>query len=121
MQEESAEENVDNGEDSGAYFTVDPEKYIEIETKVIGEKGRVHIDPKYAGMVSWTFMTREKEYPGTIRYKCDLVHLPINEWKEVTQSRGQNAGQPLTIYPNGDLTAPYKKGYLFKVFVKKER
>jgi len=92
----------------GVLLAIELEDFIEIETKTIMKRGRIHIDPKYARKYIITYISKV----DCVIRKEDRVELPTRYWTEVTQKTGSvktgtKAGDPLTVSKNGDITGPY--------------
>jgi hypothetical protein len=117
---------------SGVSHTIDLDEFTEIKTKVIGSKGRIHIDTKYAGCYILTYISKT-DY---ITRRDKKVELPTMYWTEVTlkvgnPKKGTKAGDPLTVSKNGDIAGPYNikdkenpvmistKGLFAKIFVRR--
>jgi hypothetical protein len=112
--------NNDSGKDRkyyGKYFPVLKSEWKEpFPDLKIGENGRVHLHPSYANSLVSVYVVKEGR-PGRVIEKCNIILLPKTDWDEVTQTKGKNAGDPLNVYPNGDLYAVHRAGAKIRVFV----
>jgi hypothetical protein len=81
----------------------------------IGKRGRIHLHPMYAGRKTLVYIS----YTQDINIKDNKVELDKGKWKEVKQKRGEDAGESLTIFKNGDMCAPFRPVKYFPKHVEK--
>ena len=106
-------------QEEGDYSAHSLKKYIELDIKTILKNGRVPVGPGYAGRDNRTYVSKTGTGEG-IEYCNDKIILYANGWEKVTQTKGKNKGEPLTINPNGDMYGPHKEGSLIKILVRKK-
>jgi hypothetical protein len=123
---EKEEESKDT-DYKGMYHAIDMEEWEDpFPILKIGNKGRVHLHQDYIDSDLWVFVSESDEIfaligelskvgpaRNVIKKHCNTILLPKrgpSKWDEVFQSRGKNAGEPLNVFPNGDICVKYKKG-----------
>lgn len=111
-------EEKSEDQEEGDYYAHSLGKYEELETKKIGHNGRIPLGRGNSGKDNRTYVSKTGTGEG-IEYCNDKIILYTSEWEKVTQTKGKNKGNPLTINPNGDMYGPHREGALVKVLVRK--
>lgn len=114
-----ASKNEVEDQEEGDYSAHSLKIYNELTIRTILKNGRIPVGTDYAGLDNRTYISKTGTGEG-IEYCNDKIILYANEWEKVTQTKGKNKGEPLTINPNGDMYGPHKEGFLIKILVRKQ-